>query len=263
MRHDSQAVWLRGASAQATEFWCILRTAPKHCSCALRLRDWAQFASPPTRWRRARRSRITPKRHAQRRRSRRRALPSLVSSHARDVRWVVAAERESAAAALRRGTRSLRCWPPNRRPPIRHSIPTPRPSCSPPAPPESPRGSSGRMRTFCGVLLQRPGVWPQGRGRQSDIAAAVSRCRALLVVPSGPLGGRHGRAAAPVLGEPILAGVDRASRDADISRSLHVDGAAKPDRCRSGISTGSGPSPAVIANRNPSTGFRPSCRRGG
>jgi len=81
-----------------------------------------------------------------------------------------------------------------------------------------------------GLPLQRTGVWPQGRGRQPDIAAAVSCRRALLVAASGALGRWHGGAAAPVLGEPVLAGVDRASRDADIPRPVHVDGAAKPDR---------------------------------
>ena len=55
----------------------------------------------------------------------------------------------------------------------------------------------------------------------------------------------------------------RASRDAGVARVVHLDGAAEPRPCRSGISIASGPSPAATVRRSRTTAFRPSCRRWG
>ena len=254
-RRGLQAGLPRAGSVRATGCWCISRTAPRRCWRALRSRGSARSASPPMHWPRVLRSPTTPSRRAPWPRSRRRALPGWSPPMRRDLRFVVVSGGEGADLLASLFADPAPAHPAaeigHRGDHVHH---------------RHHRKAQGRGVDACeravGQPLQRAGVRPPRRRRQPDLAAAVSCRRPLLVVSSGAVGRRHGGAAAALLGEPVLARVPRASRDAGVARAVHLDGAAEPDRAGAAFLSPVDGGPRRPRGRSRTTAFRPSCRHG-
>ena len=113
-----------------------------------------------------------------------------------------------------------------------------------------------------GLQIRRASLRAPQRGCEPDLAAAVPCGRALLVVPAGALGRRHRRPAAAVFGEPLLAGLARASRYAGLAGSLYFDGLAAAAGARAALLSPVDCRPRRQHIAGDTTGFRRSCRRG-